>query len=69
MHCTRLPFWTELRVWVLEEKRVADLRPEKPAFTEVASREEGAEDAAALKATGATTEEATADAIAGEMLE
>jgi predicted TIM-barrel enzyme len=54
----------------VEEKRVvADLRPEKPAFTDLALREVGAEDAVALKATGATTEEATADAIAAEMLE
>jgi hypothetical protein len=54
----------------VEEKRVvADLRPEKPAFTDLALREVGADDAAALKATGATTEEATADAIAAEMLE
>jgi hypothetical protein len=54
----------------VEEKRVvADLRPEKPAFTDLALREVGAEDAAALKATRATTEEATVDAIAAEMLE
>jgi hypothetical protein len=54
----------------VEEKRVvADLRPEKPAFTDLALREVGAVDAVALKATGATTEEATTDAIPAEMLE
>jgi hypothetical protein len=54
----------------VEEKRVvADLRPEKRAFTDLALWEVGAEDAVALKAPGATTEEATADAIAAEMLE
>jgi hypothetical protein len=67
MHCTRLPFWTELNCWVFEENRVADFRPEK-ALTEVASREAAAEDVAAPKETGATTAEDTADAIATSSL-
>jgi hypothetical protein len=65
MHCTRLPFWTELKLWLLAEKRVALLRPEK-AFTEVDSEVDTADEAAA-KAAGATTAEAaTMDAIARE---
>jgi hypothetical protein len=63
MQCTRLPLRTELSCWAVEEKRVAALRPEK-AFTEAESREAVAAGEAAPKATGATTEDATADAIA-----
>jgi hypothetical protein len=63
MHCTRLPFCTELRLWLLAENRVALLRPEN-AFTEVDSEVDDPADAAA-KAAGATTAEAaTMDAIA-----
>ena len=64
MHCTRLPFWTELSFGLLAEKIVALLRPEK-AFTEDDSLVATLDEAAA-KATGATTEEATADAMATE---
>jgi hypothetical protein len=65
MQLTRLPFWTELNFWVLLEKTVAALRPEK-AFTVEASDDPTLEEAAA-KAAGATTAEAaTTEAIASE---
>jgi hypothetical protein len=62
MHCTRLPFWTELRVWALEAKRVLLLRPEK-AFTEVDSEVDTADEAAAKAAEATAVEAATMDAI------
>ena len=63
MQETRLPFWTEQRLEVLAEKRVALLRPEK-ALTELDSEVVTAEVAAA-KAAGATAAEAaTMEAIA-----
>jgi hypothetical protein len=65
MQLTRLPFWTELNFWVLLEKTVAALRPEK-AFTVEASDDPTLEEAAA-KAAGATTAEAaTMEAMASE---
>ena len=65
MQLTRLPFWTELNFWVLLEKTLAALRPEK-AFTVEASDDPTLEEAAA-KAAGATTAEAaTTEAIASE---
>jgi hypothetical protein len=67
MHCTRLPFWTELNFWVLPENKVADFRPEK-AFTEEDSEGAPTQDEAPPKATGATTVDATADAIATDSL-
>lgn len=63
MHCTRLPFWTELNCWDFEVKRVADFSPEK-ALTEEDSREAATDDDATVTETGATTVEATAEAIA-----
>ena len=65
MQLTRVPFWTELNFWVLLEKTVAALRPEK-AFTVEASDDPTLDEAAA-KAAGATTAEAaTMEAIASE---
>jgi hypothetical protein len=65
MQLTRLPFWTELNFWVLLEKTVAALRPEK-AFTVEVSDDPTLEEAAA-KAAGATTAEAaTMEAMASE---
>jgi hypothetical protein len=60
MQETRLPFWT---LNFLEEKREADLRPEK-ALT-VTLSEDATDEEAAAKAAGATTvEAATTDAMA-----
>jgi uncharacterized membrane protein YccC len=63
MHCTRLPFCTELKLWLLAENRVALLRPEK-ALTEVDSELDTPADAAANAAGATAAEAATTDAIA-----
>jgi uncharacterized protein (UPF0276 family) len=65
MQLTRLPFWTELKVWALLENKVALLRPEKALTEEDSETVDTAE--AEAKAAGATAVEAvTTEAIASK---